>query len=56
MCSGKTSLLFHYCFKLACEGERAVFISLRSKLEQTPPLLPEGVSHTHDAFKRIDLK
>jgi hypothetical protein len=55
-CSGKTSLLFHYAFQLACSGQEVVFICDRAQLDQAPPLLPFGVSQQHAAFSRIHFK
>eukprot|EP00877_Chromochloris_zofingiensis_P009595 jgi/Chrzof1/488/Cz01g17180.t1 len=55
-CSGKTSLLFNYCYKAAARGVRVALLCRRSKLEQTPPLLPGGVQRKDAAFKHIGLK
>eukprot|EP00882_Tetradesmus_deserticola_P007721 GHRQ01008131.1.p1 GENE.GHRQ01008131.1~~GHRQ01008131.1.p1 ORF type:complete len:244 (+),score=72.44 GHRQ01008131.1:727-1458(+) len=54
--SGKTSLLFQYAFQLACSGQEVVFICDRAQLEQSPLLLPVGVSHQHAAFSKIHFK
>lgn len=55
--SGKTSMLFHYSYMLAAAGGRILFLSRKTKLELSPPLLPgPGVRHPDPAFTRIAIK
>lgn len=53
MCSGKTSILFHYAYRLAAGDRSVLFICQKAKIEQLPPLLPPGVDGQDTAFSRI---
>ena len=55
-CSGKSTILLHFCHKLASEGKRVLLLALRSRLENSPPLLPEGTHRSDAAFQSIGIK
>ena len=55
-CSGKTSLLLHYAHSLAVEGRSVLFICHKAKVEQVPPLLPQGVDSHDPALNNIHMR
>lgn len=54
--SGKTSLLFHLALSAARQGKAVLLLCRRPKLEQVPPLLPDGVPISDPAWQRIQIK
>lgn len=52
-CSGKTTFLFQYAVSVAAEGKQVVYITLRDKVEDSPPMLPPGVTHDSPLLKNI---
>ena len=54
--SGKSSTLLHIAYSLAASGKSALIICQKAKLEQQPPLLPEGVSSKDIAFSRVYIR
>ncbi|OVA09667.1 hypothetical protein BVC80_9101g203 [Macleaya cordata] len=60
--SGKTSLLFQFAVNSALDKESrdgnsyVVFICNRSRLENKPPFLSQGMDPSSDVFQRIQMK
>ena len=54
--SGKTSILFHFAHSKAAAGDKVVFICKRAKVEQVPPLLPQGVNVRDPAYSNIHMR
>ncbi|GBG64284.1 hypothetical protein CBR_g41204 [Chara braunii] len=57
--SGKTSLLFQFCYNCAREsGSRShvVFICQKKRIENGPPLLSRGVDPSSEVFNRVHMR
>jgi hypothetical protein len=54
--SGKSAIILHFCHKLACQGKRVLLLCQRSRLENQPPVLPQGATRSDPAFRSIDIK
>lgn len=54
--SGKTSLLFQAAFSAARQGKRVLLLCRRKKLEQTPPLMPDGIAISDPSWQHVHIK
>ena len=55
-CSGKTSILFHFAHAKAAAGSKVVYVCKRAKVEQVPPLLPQGGNAADPAYSKIQMR
>lgn len=56
VCSGKTSLLFHFAYHLASKGQEVWMLCDQNSLDQNPPFLPVGVDQNNEMLTRIKFK
>lgn len=54
--SGKTSLLLHFAHARAAAGDTVLFVCHRDTIENSPPVLPLGVSLDDEALHRVHMR
>ena len=56
LCSGKTTMLIHFAVQLAAEGKNVLFACCRSKAEEVPSALPQGVHAKDPVLANIHMR